>query len=62
MNSKSPKIQDDRNLVQRVMGVLLLDKCPKCSKYAFAAASYGYEGHCSACGHKTPLLILKDEE
>ena len=58
MNSKKLEIQDKRNLMQRVIGVLFLDKCAKCNKYAFAAASYGDEGHCSVCGHTTPSLII----
>jgi hypothetical protein len=62
MNSKRSEIQDDRNLVQRVIGVLLLDECPNCKKYAFSAASYGYEGHCSACSYTTPMYTSKDEE
>ena len=60
MSSKKSEIQDKRNLVQRVIGVLLLEKCPKCSKYAFSAASYGSEGHCSVCGHITPSLIPEE--
>ncbi|HEY5716397.1 MAG TPA: hypothetical protein VIS54_08265 [Psychromonas sp.] len=62
MENKRPEIQDERNLVERVIGVLLLDECPKCNKYAYTPASYGYEGHCSACDYKTPLLIAEDEE
>ena len=62
MDSKRPEPQDERNLVERVIGVLLLDLCPKCNKYAFTPASYGYEGHCSACDYKTPLLMVEEEE
>ena len=62
MNSKRPEIQDIRNLFQRVIGVLLLEKCPKCNKYAYSPANYGYEGSCSACDYTTPILIPEDEK
>ena len=62
MYNKSREIQDNRNLVQRAIGVLLLDECPKCNRYAFSASSYGNEGSCSACGYTTPILTLEDEE
>jgi hypothetical protein len=61
MNSKKSAIQDKRNFFQRVIGVLLLDKCPICNKYAFSAANYGEGGHCSVCGHVTPKLTPGDE-
>lgn len=62
MENNRPDSEDDRNFVERVIGVLLLDECPKCNKYAFTPASYGYEGHCAACDYKTPLLLVEDEE
>ena len=62
MYNKSREIQDNRNLVQRAIGVLLLDECPKCNRYAFRAPSYGDAGSCSACGYITPILTLEDEE
>ena len=62
MDNKDHEIQDNRNIVQRAIGVLLYDECPKCSRYAFSAPSYGDEGSCSACGYTTPILTLEDEE
>ncbi|MGB5445580.1 MAG: hypothetical protein WBM99_08745 [Psychromonas sp.] len=62
MENKESEMHDDRKLVERVIGVLLLDECPKCHKYAFTPASYGYEGHCAACDYKTPILMIEDEE
>ena len=62
MDNKGSEIQDNRNMIKRVIGVLLLDECPKCNKYAFTPASYGYEGHCSICDYKTPLLNARDEQ
>ncbi len=59
MSSKKSEIQDKRNLFQRVIGVLFLEKCPICNKYAFSAASYGNKGHCSVCGYITPSLTPK---
>ena len=61
MNSKKSEIQDRRNLFQRMIGVLFLEKCPKCNKYAFSAAKYGGEGHCSVCDYVTPPLIPGEE-
>ena len=62
MNNKGHEIQDNRNLVQRAIGVLLLDECPKCNRYAFTAPSYDDGGSCSACGYTTPMLYLDDDE
>jgi len=62
MVNKRLEIEDSRNLAQRIVGILLLDPCPECHKHSFTAASYGNEGHCSACGYTTPLLIPQDEE
>ncbi len=62
MNIQIPEREDKRNLLQRVIGALLLEKCPKCNKYAFSAANYGNEGHCSVCGHTTPSLKLKNKD
>jgi hypothetical protein len=62
MNNKRPEIEDQRNFAQRIVGLLLLDVCSQCHKHSFTAASYGNEGHCSACGYTTPLLIPQDEE
>ena len=61
MNSKKSEIQDKRNLVQRIIGVLFLEKCSECNKYAFSAASYGDGGHCSVCGYTTPPLRPGEE-
>jgi len=62
MVNKRSEIEDERNLAQRIVGILLLDPCPECHKYSFTSASYGNGGHCSTCGYTTPLLIPQDEE
>lgn len=61
MNTQIPEIEDKRNIIQRVFGALLLDKCPKCHKYSFSAANYGDGGHCSVCGYSTPALVLEQQ-
>lgn len=62
MNNNGHEIHDNRNFFQRAVGVLFLDECPKCNRYAFSASSYGYQGSCSVCVYTTPILNLKNKD